>query len=113
MAARTKLDTHATLPLRRIAPEHPLQRKFLQLSNESMVKRIVEISKPRSVLRRETLRNSSVSQNLRTYSSLHRNLREKAIAEENGKMFGRLMTTSPTLGRQQWRKVEQQTAKYK
>ena len=115
LSVKTKLDSRNNNALRtrtpHIKPLHP-NRKQLQLDNESMVKRIVHISKSHSTLN-DSLDAHSLSRKLKTYSSLNRTLRLKEIEDENTKMFSRLVTAAPTIRRAEWVRGNLQAMKYK
>ncbi|EFX59853.1 hypothetical protein DAPPUDRAFT_346790, partial [Daphnia pulex] len=115
LAAKSHLDNrNPTNP--KHSPSAPLallQRKILQQDNRGMVSRIMRIAQDKPALSRTHTELTSLVRNLKAYSSLNRSMRLRAIEEENCRIFSRLVSTSPTIRREQWRKSNLQTSKYK
>jgi hypothetical protein len=76
LSVKSKVDSHNNNLIRSRTHIKPINcnSKKLQIANESMVKRIVDISKSHSTLN-DNLETHSLSRNLKTYSSLNRTLR--------------------------------------
>lgn len=115
LAAKSQLDNHNRTKIKHCssAPLNLLQRRIIQKDNQSMVCRIMRITQDKPSLTRTDSELSSVVRNLKTYSSLNRSIKMRQIQEENSKMFSRLIMTSPTISRNQWKKRNLQTSKYK
>lgn len=116
MRAKSKVDSKNKQGLKHhnSLPGNILRRKDIAKDNESMIHRIMEINNSRAKLpARPKSQLSEVGRNLKTYSSLNRTLRLREIEDQNTKMFSRLISTSPTIRREQWIKREVLTNKYK
>jgi hypothetical protein len=80
LTAKSRLDTHATSKLRHspTAPINLLQKRAIEESNYSMIRRIIKIGKVKPPTRTDG-DLGEVVRNLKTYSSLNRSMRLKEI----------------------------------
>lgn len=80
LSAKSKIDSHNSLRSRQSSSPLSLSRKkVIQQDNAGLAKRIMQISRTKYVRPADEL--SEVGRNLKTYSSVGRNLRQKAIDE--------------------------------
>lgn len=114
LTAKSRLDTHCSTRVRHSpsAPGKLLEKRAIQESNHSMIRRIMKIGQVKPAARGPN-ELVEVVRNLKTYSSLNRSIRLREIEQENSKIFSRLIMTSPTIKRDQWIKRNIQTSKYK
>jgi hypothetical protein len=78
LTAKSRLDTHSSAKLRHSpsAPANLLQRRAIEESNHSMIRRIMKIGQVRNAARGPN-DLVEVVRNLKTYSSLNRSMRLK------------------------------------
>jgi hypothetical protein len=78
LTAKSRLDTQCATKLRHApsAPANILQRRAIEESNHSMIRRIVKIGQLKTLPRKNS-DLSEVVRNLKTYSSLNRSMRMK------------------------------------
>ena len=95
LTAKSRVDTHCASRLRQVpsAPTNILQKRAIQESNHSMIRRIVKIGQERA-LTRKSGDLSDVVRNLKNYSSMNRTMKMKEIEQENSKIFSRLIINS-------------------
>ena len=90
----------------------------IQKDNKELVDRLCEIEKnTASRVNSSQSKNGrkfiSITQNLRSMASIHRFNRIRKIQDENAKFFNRLISTTPTLSRQEWIKGMRDNKKYR
>ena len=114
LSAKSKIDTHGNLSFRQ--PSSPigiLRRKMILSDNLNLTRKLVNISKSPSRHTDSLNTSMSLSRNLNTYSSVNRNIKQRAIDQENSKLLSRLITTSATLQRQKWAQSNEKITRYK
>jgi hypothetical protein len=113
ITAKCKISTRNSLSFRQ-APSSPIslyRRRVINEDNHNLAKKLTSLTKGGLCERNDS--SVVLSRNLKTYSSVNRNMRRRQIEEENGRMLSRLIMTSPTIKRQSLMKSQVQISKYK
>lgn len=110
MHAKSSINTRSTYTPRSSSPSakdsHPGSRLLARsrtAASSSRLRQHYSLAQPQAVL----------SATLASYSSVTRELRRRAIEEENCKLLSRIVAVPPTLKRKNWAQMQQQHEAYK